>query len=195
MQPVSVSFSLLEGEDCMNFKKPVFLAVILSLILSCGAFAQTAKVEGKFRVVVDYSQTLEEMIAAGRYELVSTHGEEMDFGDFHVRCSKCDVEEVTIEIIRLDRRGQISPEDALSELELMSLRPATLPELLAFGAKYPKKQRKITISAIFGPTQPMKNFFVAALEGRSLDGWRKLSFIYQWDGTWCSHCRLAAVRK
>lgn len=105
------------------------------------------KPEGKkaiddiFIVTVDYALSLAAMIAAGKYDWANEDIAQRNFplrGEGKV--------EVGLRLVHLDR--EMSTEAVLAELDQRGLRPATLAELLAFGAKYPEEQRKYPIVAL-----------------------------------------------
>lgn len=50
--------------------------------------------------------------------------------------------EVPLDLILVHFNRDITSKDAIAELKQMGLRPATLPELLALGEKYPEEQRQ-----------------------------------------------------
>jgi hypothetical protein len=88
-----------------------------------------------FPIVLDCNQTVEEMVKAGKYDWVEL---EINSDYRPVKChgiSKVDVVLVPIHL------QSMASEDLLRELDKHDLRPAEFPELLAFGATYPEKQR------------------------------------------------------
>ena len=104
-----------------------------------------AEADGKtgssFKVTVDYSKTLEQMIADGKYDWKNSDIKAKNFP-----LNGQGTTAVNIELVHFNRN--IESDTALAELDKMGLRPATLPELLAFGAKYPDKQREFPIVAL-----------------------------------------------
>ncbi|MDP3901700.1 MAG: hypothetical protein Q8Q37_01845 [bacterium] len=143
-----------------------------------------------FSVIVDYSSTLCAMIEAGSYNWVS-----LDINDKNFPSPKItsDLPQATInlELIRFNKR--MSSEQVMDELKKQNLRPATLPELLAFGAKFPEKQRKYPLVALGSVWQ-------------NLYGRRRVPILYgddderaldldDWDGDWDGRYRFLAVRE
>lgn len=94
-----------------------------------------------FKVEVDYGLSLAEMIKAGRYDW-------MDGGITPERLpvSGEGKAEVALELVHLNRLA--STDEVLAELDRRGLRPATPPEHLAFGAKFPDLQRQFQIVAL-----------------------------------------------
>ena len=81
------------------------------------------------------------MIASGKY----------DWRDFAITSNnfpitKRGTDKVLVELIQFDR--DMGSADVIRELDTMGLRPADLPELLAFGANYPEKQREFPITLL-----------------------------------------------
>ena len=141
-----------------------------------------------FRIVVDYSMTIEQMIAAGCYDWKNS---DITAKHFPIPPSKYGKKEAAIELVHFNR--YIERDDALRELDKMGLRPAELPELLAFGASYPEKQREFPIVALGSVWQRWHcDRSVACLGSGS--GRRGLS-LYYFDIGWPSHYRFAAVPK
>ncbi len=138
-----------------------------------------------YLVTVDYRQSLKAMIQAGHYDWVNS-----DITEKHFPVASGPTE-VSIELIHFDRA--MTSEEVLAELDRRGLRPATLPELLAFGAKYPQKQREFPIVALASVWRywvggrRVPYLWSNAVE-RSLD----LDWL---DLRWGAHCRFAAVRK
>lgn len=139
-----------------------------------------------FPVKIDYDLSLEEMIEAGKYDWVNS---DIIVENFPIKGSG--LVELEIELVHFGR--YINSEAALKELDQMDLRPATLPELLAFGAAYPEIQREFPIVALGSVWQrPGGGRGVPCLwcdsDGRNL-GLRWL------DGGWHGRYRFASIRK
>lgn len=136
-------------------------------------------------VTVDYSRTLEDMIAAGHYNYVNERIIPRNFpltGEGQVELDLC--------LVHFNR--DITSEEAIKELEKMGMRPATLPELLALGEKYPEEQRQHPIIALGNVWRcPFGHRHVPFLAR-----WRdKRKLRLSWfDGSWSASCRFLAVR-
>ena len=96
-----------------------------------------------FSILVDYTHSLAQMIAAGKYDSVNSDITEKNFPVAKVPTGLPTKVDLKLELVHLNRT--ISSNDAVQELKKQGLRPATLPELLAFGATYPEEQRKYPI--------------------------------------------------
>ncbi len=147
--------------------------------------ADGRKTVNGFPVTVDCRQSLQAMIQAGRYDWVNS-----DITEKHFPVTRGS-QDVSVELVHFDR--EMTSDDVLAELDRRGLRPATLPELLAFGAKYPEKQREFPIVALAsawrhwlgGRSVP---FLSRNAEERDLG----LSWL---DSRWGALYRFAAVRK
>jgi len=96
-----------------------------------------------FRVAVNYDQTVKEMVQAGKYDWSGSKFQVTgDTFPVNHRASG------TVEIVLVHFHRHIGWQEALGELDKMGFRPAELPELLAFGATYPEKQREFPIIAL-----------------------------------------------
>lgn len=125
-----------------NFRRPMKVAraggIISSEENNKGA-ASREKVKNSlpvFPVVVDFNQTVEEMVKAGKYDWVEL---EITSDYRPVNCHGISRVDVVLVPIHLQ---SMASEDLLRELDKQDLRPAEFPELLAFGATYPEKQRE-----------------------------------------------------
>lgn len=142
--------------------------------------------ENCYKVLVDYGQTLQQMIANSKYDYAN-----IDINTDNFPTQGSGQQNVVVELVHF-RRG-MALEAVLKEFESRGLRAATLPELLAFGSTYPEKQREFLIVALG-----------SVWRGRSDD--RSVPYLYgdgserklnlDWDvRRWNDNCRFAAVRK
>jgi len=139
-----------------------------------------------FSVPVDYDLSVEEAIAAGDYQAVNANITSRNFSS-----KRKGRAELQVFLVKFDQR--MSSQDVMRELESENLRPAELPELLAFGAKYPDMQRKFSIVGMGSVWRDRKGYdnvpcLYEASEGRYLD-------LHWWDDGWYSYSRFAAIRK
>jgi hypothetical protein len=94
-----------------------------------------------FTVTVNYRQSLEDMIKAGNYDKVNKDITEKFFP--FERQSTIDT---GMNIIKFG--ADMTSKEIFKLFQTYNLRPANAPELLAFGAKYPHKQKSHTIIAL-----------------------------------------------
>jgi len=139
-----------------------------------------------YPVTVNYDLSVEEAIDAGAYQAVNASITSKNFPS-----SQKGQADLEITLVRFDER--MSSETVLRQLDEESLRAAELPELLAFGAKYPDVQRKFSVVALGSVWKDRKGSrnvpcLYAASEGRYLD-------LHWWDDGWYSYSRFAAFRK
>src|SRR3989338_11533408 len=97
--------------------------------------------ENCYKVLVDYEQTLQQMIAVGKYDYANS-----DINSNNFPITGNGKQEVIVELVHYGR--DMTTDDVLKDFEARGLRAATLPELLAFGATYPEKQREFPIVAL-----------------------------------------------
>ena len=139
-----------------------------------------------YSVLVDYGQTVEQLIRNGRYDWVNS-----DINGRNFPSSERGRAQIDIFLLNFDH--DISSEDAIREMAKQGLRPATLKELLALGTAFPDLQRENPIVAL-GSTcrRPDGGLDVPYLTGRA--SLRFLSLV--WFGRdWFPGRRFAAVRK
>ena len=139
-----------------------------------------------FKVQVNYSQTLEEMIEEGNYDWVGS-----DITENHFPLQGQGTQEVEIHLFHFGRT--MSNEAAEKEMEAKGFRPATLPELLALGRDHPDLQKQFPIVSLGSVWRcPHANSNAPILNRRG--GERDLD-LYWPELDWYGECRFAAVRK
>jgi hypothetical protein len=95
---------------------------------------------GPFLLTIDYGTPLDELVAAGNYDYISP---DITEEHFRVGLGGRDIESFVVHLHR-----PTSTDNVVNEMDRHDLRPATIPELLAFGAKYPNPQREFPILAL-----------------------------------------------
>lgn len=143
-----------------------------------------------YPVVVDYSKSFAEMVEDGKYDSRDEYG----VTGKHFPMTGSGKAKIALHLVHLNYLATSSGE-VIAEMDKRGLRSATLPELLAFGAKYPDMQRQFPI-AILGPALWMYPFsgdrYIAELN--EYNGRRDLSLsVYGLD--WCYRYRFLAVSK
>ncbi|MBI1956993.1 MAG: hypothetical protein HYS44_00845 [Candidatus Niyogibacteria bacterium] len=137
-------------------------------------------------VTVNYGLSLAEMIAAGHYDWVNN---DITAKRFPVKGEG--VVNVEIQLVHLN--CTMESDDILRELDTMGLRPATIEELLAFGAKYPDIQCEFPIVALGSVCRRVLGHRRVPCLGWNGAG-RRLG-LYWFGLRWSGGCRFAAVRK
>lgn len=143
------------------------------------------KTRNRFSITVDYSKSLDQMVAAGNYNYANPNIVAANFP-----ITGTGVVEKELILVHFDRF--IESDDAVRELNEMGLEPAGIAHATAFGAKYPDVQREYPVVFLgSGWVGPRGNRCVPCLDEDSrerslyLDDWLE----------WYAHYRFAAVRK
>ena len=145
------------------------------------------------QVAVNYDQSIEELIQAGKYDWRRDNVVDGHFAPEE----KQGLVEVEIELVHLGRGSDICTDDVLREFERRELRPATPIEVLAFGAAYPDIQRRFPFIVALGhPWQGRSK------RGRPIRAVLCLEATYPergvalglYDADWTDICWFAAVR-
>lgn len=97
-----------------------------------------------YPVTVDYSKSLAEMFMSCRFDVTDSKLDEFIIGNFSVDDNS--QKNVRLHITHFERH--IDNDDIVIKLNNRGLRPATLPEMLAFWRRYPQFQRKFVILAL-----------------------------------------------
>ena len=154
------------------------LAKIAGLI-AAGIVHQT------FKVVVDYSRDLAQMIADGAYDYVNS-----DITADHFPTKGEGKQEREIELFHFNRT--ISSDDAIKEMVASGYRPAFIEELLAFGQAQSELQRQFPIVALGSVWRfPFGHRCIPDLNRYGAE--RNLNLNY-FENDWNEDCRFAAVR-
>lgn len=148
---------------------------------------RTANASGypTYPVTIDSALSLQEMIAAGRYDWVN---DDITPECFPIQRSGTK----TTEIALVHRNKTVESQPLIDELDREGYRPATIEELLALGAKYPDLQREYPIVALGSVAEVGGGRCVVCL-----DRWRdERGLDLLWFGSeWFEICRFAFVRK
>ena len=138
-----------------------------------------------YPVTINYDLSLKGMVRVGGYDWVNDN---IIDKNFPVTGEGQGV--VTLELVHCNR--PMTSDEALAELAQRGMRPATLPELLAFGAKYPNVQREFPVAALGSVWQyRLGNRCVPFLW--SISGRRNLNLNWL-DHRWNTRDRFLAVR-
>lgn len=210
--------------DCERLQKLLESGLLSDLLIADPASvdrdAFRAALALTFKVIVDYTKPLADMIVDGKYDDVNLDITAEHFPiDTRHQSSADDVarasEEIKIRLVHLGRDAKTAEVEA--EFDKTGLRPVTLPELLALYAAYPDLQRKYQTEPIVAlgsvwrmPEDDLRKFEKNAIISfcrypdcdlcvPMLDEYNKgRRLILRWCGPmfgWGSHHRFAAVRK
>lgn len=142
--------------------------------------------ENLFLVSINYDLSVEAMVRAGDYDYQNSDITERNFPS-----EEKGTRELELHLVHFNR--VMSSDDVKRELAKLGLRPATLKELLAFGALYKEEQRKYPIVALGSVWQYWDgNRDVPYLVGYS--GYRDLNLRWD-DADWFELYRFLAVSK
>ena len=148
------------------------------------------EINTEFALVVDYSKTIEQIIADGKY-CYADHRMTSEFFPIPPEMIGKKIE-VSAKVFNF---GRIGLNDSISELDKAGYRPATLMELLALGLLFLKPQKQFSILALgsigfFLYTRR----FVPRLD---FDGFSKRRLQLQWldDGSYRAYDRYLGIRK
>ncbi len=139
----------------------------------------------KYRITVDYSLAMVEMIAIGKYDWGNKDINTKNFPMYGKGTS-----DLTVELVCFGKFMKF--QDVLRELRSRGLRPGTLSELLAFGATYPKKQLEFPILQIGSVWSDRGGRRVVFLRKGNKE--RGVSVVWTRYG-WGPYYRFIAVRK
>jgi hypothetical protein len=142
----------------------------------------------RYPIIVDYGKSVEEMVAAGQYDW-----EDGDITSKNFRKSGTGVVAVSTELVCLDK--SISrPMSMVAHLKANGFRPATLAELLAFGATYPETQRQFPVVALGSSRYNSEGYrFFPRLDQNVYS--RRLVMGTVSTAWWADICRCLAVRE
>ncbi len=146
-----------------------------------------AKLREEYVVFLDYGKSVEEMVSAGQYKRKNS-----DINSKNFPTKGEGTANVNLELVHFGK--SVSSEYVLVYLKENGMRPATVEELLAFGATYPKIQREFPIICLGSSWVDSDGTrSVPYLDGRGSE--RDLNLCWL-DVDWLASCRfLAAVRK
>lgn len=137
-----------------------------------------------YQLIVDYTMSLSGMVAAGKYDWVNENITDANF-------PKTTNNTVSVDVELLHFGRNISSEIALSEMKKKGFRPATIWELLDFGAKYPEIQKQFPVIALGSFCVLNDNRHVPFLSWNSSERHLNLDWF---DSGWLVYCRFLVVR-
>jgi hypothetical protein len=170
-------------------KKFMIIAIlpIALLFSSCGGGKGNQIDELWMPVTIDYSKSIDELIAEGFYDYVNS---DISISNFTAKDGDDKIDTIierTAILINFNRR--MSSEDIIAQMALRGLRPATARELLKLGARYPKLQREISVIALGSksPTSGVLALWENAFGSRNANLWH-------WSDGWSSSYWFLAFR-
>lgn len=139
------------------------------------------------RVPVEYQRPLKELVSELQFNSVDKDLTEENFQETRVIAP-----EVDLEVIHFNR--EMLSKEVLEEFEKSGLRPANLPEALAFARVCPNEQQKYSIAVLGSRTASDKRICsrVAVLWGNQDRRELRLDW---YDGAWHEFYRFLAAKK
>jgi hypothetical protein len=140
----------------------------------------------QYSVIIDYAKSVEQMKSDGQYDWSNDN---INGENFPITGEE--VVETKLELVHLNKVA--STKEVEAYLEENGFRPATLEELLAFGATFPDVQREYPVVALGSSWVHRYGFRdVPYLHRRGSE--RNLNLSWG-DSLWFGICRFLAVRK
>ena len=174
----------------LNWVRTFCLACVLCIsslvtpVFAAGEQAAIAQSTVTYTITVNHDLSLEQLIVAGHYDFMNPF-----ITPKYFPLQGKGKEQLVVAVVTIDR--SMSSEGVIAYLVEQGLRPATVAELLTFGAAFPDEQRKHEIVALGS---------VAEVDGRrnvpclyEVGAWRLL-YLDWWDGGWSGYYRFLAVR-
>ena len=170
----------------------ISLVAALMLLTGCVYMMYSSSHQRTFTVVVDYNQSLVEMIQAGEYDWVDTEITAEQFPFFPLQSQGYGRQKVEIALFLFNR--PISPGWVINEMDEAGYRPVNPAGLLALGAAQPDLQRQFPIAALgqFWQDPSGYRYVIALFSDNALRGLRRVSLD---ESDWSKYWRFAAVRK
>jgi hypothetical protein len=134
---------------------------------------------------INFGQTLEAMIAAGKY----------DWANPKITADRFPVEGTGIKKFRnklFHFNRNISSKDVVAAMKQEGFEPATHAHGLAFGAMFPDEQRKYPIACLGSSAQVHGHRYVVCLDWRGAE--RDL-YLYFWVDDWLGFWRFLGVQE
>lgn len=170
-------------------EKNLSIPEAIDLIKGNNTIDKQTKSTEEISLTVDYNQTVEQMIAAGKYDWKNSDITEKHFPlPAELSGQKT---AVSSKLFHFNR--DISSEDAIAEMDKAGYRPATLSELLALGTKHPELQRQFPIVAL-GSLWRLA-FGLRRVPFLLVDGVERRLGLLWFDYDWYAYYRFLGVRK
>lgn len=143
-----------------------------------------------YAITVDYSQTVEQMVAALRCDgHINSNINTANFGK-EIAVKKGAKEDLKVVLFHLNRAATSG--EVLAEMEKKGLHSATAAELLTFGAQYPDIQREFPIVSLGSSCVLRGDRQVASLWSNAS---RRSLNLHYFGPRWPAHYRFLAVSK
>ncbi len=139
-----------------------------------------------YDLTIDYSKSFNAMIAAGRYDI---NRGKFIHGKFLIRGEGKVIRKAHL----VHFKCELASDEVVFQLYNDGKRPATIDELLAFGAQYPDVQRKFPVAALGSSKKHIRgNRWAPYISANPNNGPRIFS-LESWDNGWEANVRFLAV--
>jgi len=152
---------------------------------------ETVEVEYVRKITIDYDRSREDAIEDGQYDWVNDKIIKTEFAENDKEKGK---KEVNFKIFSLRKGRSSQSQEAIEQMEQEGYRPATLKELLAFGAVNPEFQTEFPVNALGEVVSHPEKEIDCVFEIFSVDGERRVTF-QPLDKKWDRYCRFLGVLK
>ncbi|MBN1326248.1 hypothetical protein JW977_04725 [Candidatus Falkowbacteria bacterium] len=147
--PLSEIFATLEvldklgvtGKDLVKIRRDKRKAKQIAELIMSGKKSDKKVATGIYKVVVNYGETLAQIIKAGNYDWVDG-----DINNKHFPTQGTGQHEVKLVLVHLDQDA--TTKEALEHLNSLGLEPAKVEHLLALGVEYPNVFQEFPIIAL-----------------------------------------------
>ena len=172
----------------MKFGNLAGMVVVLGILCGTSGLiaAEPNYIVATFTVSVDETQTIEEAVAAGKFDW-SHH--EINSKNFP---KLTDGQKSEKEVVLFHFEKKMHAEEIATEMDKAGYKPASVWDLLGLAVKKPDLQKEFPVVALGSVCTISRNRFVTFLDEDSTG--RKLTLDYV-GGAWNSGSRFAAVRK
>lgn len=168
------------GQWCSH---PVALAAAIRAALASSADLPV------YSVTINYGRSVEALLFRdGRYDYVNSEITNSNFPT-----SAVGSQNLYVDVMAFNRR--INSEEVVEELDRLGFRPATIHELLTFGAQYPDFQDDYNLVALGSPFQDRGGELRAPYLNRIGSARYFCCSLVKWSGDWTLDWQFAAVRK
>lgn len=168
-------------------KKIGRIVLLTAALVLLAGILKTQSDNSDFKLVVKYSQTLNQMISAGNYTLKST---DVDSENFPLPVK---LKGKTVELSARIFDGNDLSGNIIITMNEAGYRPATLPELLALGKSEQELQRNFIVVALGSAWQDEDG--VSYVPYIYLNGHQRGVFLMDFKHDWSDNYRFLGVKK